>query len=320
MIEKNTRFLPAFDAPTRAVLGAIIILLLIGGAFNPQLFHPQYILQQLQTGAFLGIVAAGAMLVILLGHIDLSVPWTMTAAATLCTAAVGTHPEAFTSEVAVLLGLLVGAVIGLVNGVGVAVLRIPSMIWTLAVNTVVLGICVYYSGYYATRSQPTLMLSVLGTGRTFGVPNIVLVWVAVSLLVIWLLRQTPFGRKVYYVGTDEGASYLSGIDTRWVIISAYVFAGLLSALAGMLLAGYAGQSYQRMGDPFLLPSIAAVVLGGCSLFGGRGTYAGTVAGVLLITLISSLLSVAQAPEAAKQIIYGVVIICMVGFYSRKVHA
>ena len=85
----------------------------------------------------------------------------------------------------------------------------------------------------------------------------------------------------------------------------------------MMLAGYAGQSYQRMGDPYLLPGIAAVVLGGTSLFGGRGNYSGTVAGVILLTLMASILSIMQSPEAIKQIAYGVVVIAMVGFYSLR---
>lgn len=312
-----TKLLNGFDGPTRAVAGAILVLLLVGGLFYPQFFSPNYLLQQLQTGAFLGVVAAGAMIVILLGHIDLSVPWTMTAAATVSTAVVGTHPEFLVSEVGIVAGLAVGVAIGLANGFGVAYMRIPSMIWTLAVNAIVLGISVYYSGQYAVRSQPTLLLSALGSGKTLGFPNVVLVWILVSLAVIYVLKRTLLGRRIYLVGTHEPAAYLSGIDTRKVILLAFVMSGVLSAVAGMLLAGYAGQSYQRMGDAFLLPGIAAVVLGGCSLFGGKGSYAGTLAGVMLITLISSMLSIIQAPEAAKQIIYGVVIIGMVTLYSRK---
>jgi ribose transport system permease protein len=306
-----------FDGPTRSVLAAIVLLVLVGGVFFPQFLSPYYLAQQMQNGAFLGIVAAGAMMVILLGQIDLSVPWTMTAAATISTAVVGANPEAGISEVGMLAGLGVGALVGFVNGFGVAVMRIPSMIWTLATNNILLGLLVYFSGFYALASQPSPVMSALGQGRIAGLPAVVLVWIAVSVLTIFLLKRTVFGRNVYLVGTSEPAAYLSAINTRRVTILAFVFAGVMSALAGMMLAGYAGQSYQRMGDPYLLPGIAAVVLGGTSLFGGAGRYAGTVAGVLLITLMSSMLSIMQAPEAAKQIAYGVVIIGMVGLYSRK---
>lgn len=313
----NLRRHVPLDGPTLANLIAILALLVVGGLQYPQFFSPVYLAQQLQTGAFLGIVAAGAMLVILLGHIDLSVPWTMTAGATVATAVVGSDPQPWTSEAGLLAGLLVGATIGLVNGVGVAFLRIPSMIWTLATNNVILGVLVYFSGYYARASQPSYLMTWIGTGKTAGLPNILLAWVAVSLLVLFLLRKTVFGRNVYMVGTSEVTAYLTRLPSRQVIVLSFVFAGLCSAFAGMLLAGYAGQSYQRMGDPYLLPGIAAVVLGGTSLFGGRGNYSGTVAGAILITLMASVLSIMQAPEALKQIAYGVVIIAMVGLYRMR---
>ncbi|HSI40782.1 MAG TPA: ABC transporter permease [Xanthobacteraceae bacterium] len=306
------------DGPTRALVLVLAALLLVGGAVYNQFFSPTYLLQQLQSGAFLGIVAIGAMIVILTGHIDLSVPWTLSAAATFSTAFTALAGGAPWGEFGVLVGLAIGAGIGLVNGIGVAYLRIPSMIWTLAVNIVVLGICVFYAGLYASGSRPSAMMSVLGGGRSFGViPNALLVWLVLSGGVVLLMRRTLMGRYLYAVGTREGAAYLSGIETRRVIAGAFVISGLCSATAGMLLAGYANQAYQNMGDPYLLPGIAAVVLGGTSILGGRGSYAGTVAGVLLITLITSMLSVMQIAEAYKQIAYGAVILAMVGYYSRR---
>jgi len=306
-----------FDGPTRAVIVAILIMLVVGGAFFPQFFSPAYLVQQMQNGAFLGIVAAGAMMIILLGHIDLSVPWTMTASATIATAVVGGNPEFLVSELGLLTGLGVGALIGFINGFGVAYMRIPSMIWTLATNNVLLGVLVYFSGFYAMASRPSPLMSAMGQGKLLGIPAVIFVWIAVCVITVFILKRTVMGRQVYLVGTSEPAAYLSAINTRKVLMFAFIFAGICSALAGMMLAGYAGQSYQRMGDPYLLPGIAAVVLGGTSLFGGSGRFAGTVAGVLLITLMSSMLSIMQAPEAAKQIAYGVVIIIMVGLYSRR---
>ena len=147
--------------------------------------------------------------------------------------------------------------------------------------------------------------------------NVTLAWLVVGAGVTFILRKTIFGKHLYFVGNGDVAAFLSGVDTRRVTLLAFVASGLLNALAGLLLAGYAGQAYSHMGDPYLHPGIAAVVLGGASLFGGRGSYGGTALGVMLITLISSVLSILQAPEAAKQIIYVGVIIGMVGFYSRR---
>jgi ribose transport system permease protein len=306
-----------FKTPTSAVLLAIAALLLLGGALNSQFFSPTYLLLQLQSGAFLGVIAAGATLVILLGHIDLSVPWTLTVAATMGTAVARANGGAW-AELGPLAGIAAGALIGVLNGVGVAYLRIPSLIWTLAVNSILLGAVAFYAGNTVISSEPSPVMAALGAGRSFGVlPNAVLVWVAVSALVVWVLRRTLMGRYIYAVGTREVAAHMSGIDTRRVILGAFVASGVCSAIAGLLLAGYAGQSYQRMGDPFLLPGIAAVVVGGTSILGGRGRYGGTVAGVLLITLMSSMLSLMHVPEAVKQICYGLVIVVMVGLYSRK---
>ncbi len=112
------------------------------------------------------------------------------------------------------------------------------------------------------------------------------------------------------------AAYLSGIDTRRIVMIAFAVSGGLSAFGGILLAGYASKAAQSMGDAYLLPAIAAVVLGGTSILGGRGSYLGTVAGVILITLLQSILSVMQMPEAGRQIIYGVVIVLMLLLYGR----
>jgi ribose transport system permease protein len=149
-----------------------------------------------------------------------------------------------------------------------------------------------------------------------GVPNILWVWLAGSLLLILLLRATPFGRKVYAIGNRERAAYLSGVRTARVVLTCFVISGVASALGGILLAGRLDQSYQGMGDEYLLPAVAAVVLGGTYILGGRGSYVGTVAGVLVISLLSSMLSVMQMPEASRRIIYGIVIIAMLLLNAR----
>lgn len=139
---------------------------------------------------------------------------------------------------------------------------------------------------------------------------------AVSAIMVFLYGRTSYGRSVYGIGNSERAAYLSGVDTRRIVMIAFVISGGLAAFAGVLVAGYASKAAQSMGDAYLLPSIAAVVLGGTSILGGRGSYLGTVAGVILITLLQSILSVMQMPEAGRQIIYGVVIVAMLLLYGR----
>ena len=293
----------------------IIIILAVGSTYTlvtqgtASFLSPTYLLQQLHFGAFLGITAAGMMMVILLGHIDLSVPWTLTASAMLATAIGG-----FTGDVT---GLAVGLAVGLFNGIGVAFLRVPSMIFTLGVNTVLLGLMVMLTGGHAPQSAATDLMLFLGRDRSFGfLPHSVVVWVLVSVALVFILNRTPLGRYMYAIGNKEAAAYLSGVRTRLVIVAAFVMCSMCAAIAGLSLAGYSARAYQAMGDQYLLPSIAAVVLGGTNILGGQGKYSGTVVGVILIVLLQSVLSIMQMEEAFRQVIYGAVIIIMLLIYGR----
>lgn len=296
----------------------ILVLIFAGSALFPQILTAKYLLQQLQIASYFGVLAAGAMMVILLGHIDLSIPWTMSVAAIIATAFAGLTGDSSLAPLSVPAALLFGCVVGLVNGVGVAYMRVPSMIWTLAVNAVLLGVQVFYTGGFNPQGIASHFMRDIAVGHAVGrIPNAFYVWVLVSLVMLFILRRSPLGRYIYAIGNRETATYLSGVRTRWVIILCFVWAGLCSALGGVLLAGYANQAYQAMGDPYLLPTIAAVVVGGTHILGGKGTYAGTVMGVLLLTLLASILSVMQMEEGFKQIIYGVVIIVMLLSYGRS---
>lgn len=309
---KNLLRWMALNPPAMVALCSIV-LLLAASAVNSNFLMPTYLLQQLQIAAFLGIAAAGLMVVILLGHIDLSVPWTITTGAMMAAAVGATAGPAW----AIPAGIACGLLIGLVNGLGVAFLRIPSMIFTLGANAVLQGLMVLYSGGHAPVHGATSLMRTLAVGRTLGIPNALWTWVAVSLLLYLVLTRTSAGRYVYVTGNSERAAYLSGVRTSGVIVFSFMACGALAALAGILLAGYSANAYQAMGDPYLLPAIAAVVLGGTNILGGRGTYAGTVAGVVFIVLLQSVLAVLQMPEAGRQIIYGTLILCMLLLYGRS---
>jgi len=295
--------------------GCIVLVLLVGSVYSSSFLSPQYLLQQLKVASFLGVIATGAMLVILLGQIDLSVPWVVAAGGMMATAATGWGPlgELF----AIPVGIACGVALGLVSGVGVAFLRIPSMVVTLAMNAVAQGLMIVHTGGFSPQDSSSRAMRVMATGDTvLGIPNAVLVWVAVGAAAVFLLTRTTFGRTVYAIGNRERAAYLSGARTRVVVMAAFALSGGLSALGGVLLAGYASKAAQAMGDAYLLPAIAAVVLGGTSILGGRGSYLGTVAGVILITLLQSILSVMQMPEFGRHVTYGVVIIAMLLIYGR----
>lgn len=300
------------DPAVLAAFGCILLLLLGGSLYSRNFLSPEYLLQQLNVAAFLGVIASGVMLVVLLGHIDLSIPWVVTMGGMMSTAAAGW------GAAAIPVGIACGLAAGLVNGLGVAYLRVPSMIFTLATNAIAQGLMVIHTAGFAPQDRSTEAMHVIAVGRSIaGIPNALWVWAAVGGLIVLLLSRTAFGRYIYAIGNRERAAYLSGVDTRAVVVACFAIAGACSGLAGVLLAGYSTKAYQAMGDPYLLPAIAAVVLGGTSILGGRGTYLGAVAGVILITLLQSILSVVQMPEAGRQIIYGAVIIAMLLLYGRQ---
>ena len=303
------------DPAIVSAFACIVVLLLVGSLYSSSFLSPQYLLQQLKVASFLGVIATGAMVVILLGQIDLSVPWVVAVGGMMSTAVVGFGPLG--QVLAIPAGVACGVAIGLINGAGVAYLRLPSMVVTLAVNAVAQGLMVVHTGGFSPQDASSPAMRFLATGHTlFGLPNALLVWAAIGAGTLFLLKRTTFGRTVYAIGNRERAAYLSGARTKLVVLASFALAGGLSAFGGVLLAGYASKAAQAMGDPYLLPAIAAVVLGGTSILGGRGNYLGTVAGVILITLLQSILSVMQIEEWGRHVIYGTVIVTMLLAYGR----
>ena len=304
------------DPAVAWAFGCIVLVLAVGSLYSSSFLSPAYLLQQLKVASFLGVIATGAMIVILLGQIDLSVPWVVAVGGMMATAATGWGPLG--SALAIPVGVACGVLIGFVNGIGVAYLRIPSMVMTLAVNAVAQGLMVVHTGGFSPQDSSSPAMRFIATGDILlGVPNALVVWIVVGAATVFLLTRTAFGRTVYAIGNRERAAYLSGARTQAVVLAAFAIAGGLSAFGGVLLAGYASKAAQAMGDPYLLPAIASVVLGGTSILGGRGSYLGTVAGVILITLLQSILSVMQIEEAGRQLIYGAVIVGMLLLYGRQ---
>jgi len=202
------------------------------------------------------------------------------------------------------------------NGFGAAVLRVPSMIWTLGINAVVLGCCILFTGGFAPAGQASDLMRTLAVGRLSGIPNSFLLWVGLAFVVMAFLKFTIAGKAIVAIGNGERAAYLSGVQTRWVTVICFTCAGVASGLGGLLLVGYSNQAYQAMGDQFLLPVIASVVVGGTRLQGGKGSAIAVAFAVLFLTLLTSVLSVFQVDGSIKQCIYGAVMLVMLVIYGR----
>lgn len=295
-----------------AYLG-MVALLLLTAFFSPGFLSESNLRSTLVLAAFVGIVALGQTLVIIGGGIDLSIPWVLNSAAVLM-ALLCAGQDLPLIWVAPLI-LAGGALIGLVNGVGVAVFGVPPIIMTLAANVILQGLILVFTGGSPTPSAPEL-IKFLAVGRLGPVPVIVLIWGALALVASLLLSKAAFGRHLYALGSSATVAEFSGVPTARTIILTYVGSGLTAALAGMLLTGYSGQAYLGMGDPYLFTSIAAVAIGGASILGGSGHYLGTIAGALVLTILTGLLPALNLSSGALLVVYGAVILVTVSLGSE----
>ena len=186
---------------------------------------------------------------------------------------------------------------------------------TLAANVILQGLILVYTGGSPTPSAPAL-IKFLSVGRIGPIPVIALIWLALTLLATLLLSKAAFGRHLYALGTSATVAEFSGVPTARTTVLTYVISGLTAALAGMLLTGYSGQAYLGMGDAYLFTSIAAVAIGGASILGGSGHYLGTVAGALVLTILTGLLPALNLSSGALLIVYGAVILITVSIGSE----
>jgi ribose transport system permease protein len=250
----------------------------------------------------------------LTGGIDLSVGMVATAAAYV---AANQSPRG--AGIAIVLGLAVGLVAGAINGVGVGVFRVNPLIMTLAMSAILLGLFTALS-FTVLQGSTTVgeFIETLGGGSFLGnrIPYNALVWAVVSVVIIYGLRRTGLGRLLYAVGDNPIAVRLAGVRIWQVQIAAYILAGLLAALAGILLAGRTGAVDLQLAVSFVLPSVAAAVIGGTSIFGGVGSYSGTILGALILGVLATMLTFLNAGQAIQQIVYGLIVLGLAWLYAR----
>lgn len=301
----------------RAVIlayGIAIVLFIIGEIMSPGFMALKHVGTILVISSFLGFAGIGQSLVILTGGIDLSVPYIMNAGAVFLTGLFVSFPgHPFWILPVVLLG---GAAVGGISGLGIAFLSIPPLVMTLGMNSVAEGLVLVYTNG-TPKGNPLPIVNVLVNGNVGGVPNILIVWVLLLIIVTLLLSRTTFGRHVYAIGNNVSATYLSGVNISWTLVGIYALSGLFGAFAGIFLTGFVGYAYLGMGNDYLLSSVAAVVIGGASILGGSGKYAGTVAGAIILTVLTTLLTIANLPAAARDILYGVVILAALVLHGRQ---
>jgi ribose transport system permease protein len=270
----------------------------------------------LSQTVILAVVAGSQTMVILGGGIDLSVPWVVTGSGVLTAYLADGQNSNLLWVIPLMLGL--AAVVGLANGVGVAVLQIPPIVMTLAMSVVLSGAVILYGSRATSQAAAPPLVSSAISGHVLGIPAYVIVGAVAAIVFSALLSFTRFGRYLYAVGTSTDVSRFSGVAVKRVVTMSYVLASVTAAVGGILLLGYVNNAYFGMGDDYLFTSVAAVVIGGASILGGSGHYLGTIGGALLLTAAQALLIVLSLGQGAIDIFYGLIILASVILLSDRV--
>jgi ribose transport system permease protein len=296
-----------------ALVGVLVVLILANGVVDVGFFSLGQLRNTLLLAAPLALFAGAQTLCMLTGGIDLSVTMTATAVAYV----VGSRAAAGDgTTVALLLGLAVALVIGLINGLAIGVFGVNPLIMTLGMAAILTGVLTAGSQSFlggATR-MPQIVLT-LGRGTFLGpLPWNLLVWAVLAALLVLLLHRTGLGRLIYAIGDNRRAARLAGVRVWQVETAVYVTAAVLGAFAGILIGGRSGAVDLQLAGSFLLPSVAAAVIGGTSILGGIGGYGGTVLGALILTVLDTMLTRLSVGESLRLLINGSILLALAWFY------
>jgi ribose transport system permease protein len=298
--------------PTVGAYLAAVALLLVGEALHRGFLNSGHLSTLVALISVLGIVAAGQTIVIVTGGIDLSVGATLTFAEVMS----GYWIQGHTGRWPVLLLVIgVAALIGLANAAGITALGIQPLIMTLGAGAVTSGAVLVLTNGSSTGRPPKFLAEAMT--RSGWLSSLLLLWLVVSIVTYLLLHRSKSGRQMFAIGTNPRVARLAGIRQSPTLYGVYVFSAVTAALAGIALAGYTGSGDFGVGDTYLFPSIGAVVIGGTSILGGRGSYVGTIAGVPILGTIDSILTLSNIAAAGRQIATGLAILVILVLYARE---
>ena len=270
-----------------------------------------------RLAVFLGIIAAGQTLVIISGSegIDLSAGSVVTLSAILTYVIVSGNDNRVL--LALLASLAVGAIIGLINGGGITFLKISPFVMTLGMAGVVTGAIIVINHGNVSGKVAPIMTRLIARPWIGSIPGAIIIWIIFGVLIWLLLERTTFGKQLFAIGVNRVTSKLSGVNVTRMNIAVYTLAGALAGFGGFLVVGNTGVVFINLGQPFLFPSIAAVAVGGTLLSGGKGSYWGTMAGAIVLTLITSLLTTMQMDESIRRMVLGATLLLLISIYGRQ---
>ncbi len=307
--------------PVAALILAIILFLLSGLLPNGYGGDADIAVAQatniIRLAVFLGVIAAGQTLVIISGFegIDLSAGSIVTLTAILTYVIVKGNDDKVL--LALFVSIIVGALIGLLNGMGITFLKISPFVMTLGMGGVITGaVIILNHGNLAGKVAP-IMTRIIARPLIGKIPGAIVIWVVFSILMWLLLERTTYGKHLFAIGVNRVTAKLSGVNVTGVNLTTYALAGLLAGFGGFLLVGNTGVVLISLGQPYLFPSIAAVAVGGTLLSGGKGSYWGTMAGAVVLTLITSLLTTMQMPDSVRRMVLGGTLLVLISIYGRQ---
>jgi ribose transport system permease protein len=297
--------------------GTLVVLFIFFSVANSNFLTWSNVSGILLSTAVIGILALGTTFVIITGGIDLSLGTGMA----LCSVMTGVFITnmGLPVVVGVIGGIVTGVLMGLINGLNIAFLRLPPFIATLAMMMIAGGLALVISGVapiYFSSSAPDFKQIALGT-LIPGLPNAVLITLVLAIVAYLVLSKTLLGRYTFAIGSNEEATRLSGVNTRRWTIFVYMFAGAFTGIAGVIIASRLDSAQPQIGTGYELQAIAAVIIGGTSLLGGRGSILGTVIGALIMSVLVNGLRIMSIQSEWQNIVVGVVILIAVFFDSLR---
>jgi ribose transport system permease protein len=306
-------------ASVLAAYGLVVALFATGALSLPGFAGSMSILSLLVLASFTGIAAIGQNMVILLGGIDMSIPYMITLGS-LFSADLIAHGVSLWGALLAAYG--VSVLVGVVNGLLSALLNLHPLIITLGVGYIVNGALNVVTQGVPQGQSPAFFnqLSALN-GRFLGLhlPPVIVIWAVLAAIACFVLYKTRWGRDIYAVGANARAARLMRISKVRIWIYTYIASAVLATTTGLLLAGFSGAGYFQIGDPYLFITVGAVAIGGTSLLGGSGGYVGTIAGTLVLTEITTILTGFNVGPSLQEVLYGAIVILMISVYGREAH-
>ncbi len=300
--------------PIFGVWVALFLFTIVAGVLEPTLLSGSNITLLLRQASIVGLLAIGQTIVMLTGGIDLSVGSVLAVVNWVSTSLLVGSDRLDVPVILLCLGI--GAGVGLINGLGITAFRVPPLVMTLGMLFAVQAAGLVYTGGI-TKGEASPFLLDIGRGFTGPIPIAFLVLLGVALAAQLLLSWTSFGRKIYAIGVNPRAARLSGLGVERTLVLAYVICGVTAAMGGLVLSGYIGIGDNSSGQGAELEAIAAVVIGGTALAGGRGSVIGTIGGVLLLALLYNLLVIMNIAQSGRLMLQGAVIIVAAAVYGRS---